>query len=231
MADKTKAEQPKYKADDLVIVQKDQLPVLDMFPVGSLNDETYRRIEKLACWFVLRAPLTEITRLANPSLIDLFKSDKNPKQGSRTNNRSEFEISFLTTLDLDCTEFEFIYSRRAMKPQLVERDLAANDSSVFKNVTERCVCFVGKGETGKEDSCIESICRHVRNGFAHGRIAVKEEGSEPMIFIEDGTTPRDVDYGPNKPVGQKLEVRFRLVVRLSTLERWYGLLMDDNARL
>ena len=72
--------QSKFLAKDLVIVKKDLFPILDRYPIEQVSNETYRRIEKLACWFVLRAPMSEVTRLANPSLIDLFKTDIDPKK-------------------------------------------------------------------------------------------------------------------------------------------------------
>lgn len=218
-------------ASELPIIKKDDFPVLEACPVENLSPDIYRRIERLACWFVLRAPLTEITKLANPSLIGLFKSDKDPKQGSRAANHAEFDESFMSPLGLDCRMFDFIYSRRKMKSALVDSNLDINDCHVFDELTERCVCFVGKNEDGKEDSCIESICRHIRNGFAHGRLAVKEGVKDPSIFIEDGSNPRNVDYGDNKIAVQKLEIRFRMLTRLSTLERWYEILTDDTSRL
>lgn len=215
-------------ASELLIVKKDDFPVLETCPVDNLSPEIYRRIERLTCWFVLRAPLTEITKLANPSLICLFKSNKDPRQGSRATNRSEFDEGFMAPLGIDCTMFDFVYSRRKMKSALIDADLDSNDYHVFDELTERCVCFVGKNEDGKEDSCIESICRHIRNGFAHGRLAVKEGPDGPSIFIEDGPNPRNVVYESDKTPGQKIEIRFRMLARLSTLERWYELLTDDK---
>lgn len=230
MSEKNEKTKPKYDASDLVIVQRAELRVLDAYPIDSLSDEAYSRVEKLACKFVLRAPLTEITRLANPSLIELFKSSTDPKKGSRTENKSDFEKYFLNPLDLDCTNFEFVYTRLSMKGQLKDKGLYENDERAFETSTERCVCFVGRNEAGSEDSCVESLCRHIRNCFAHGRIAIKESGDDPLIFLEDGKTPDNVDYRGNKPSGQKLEIRFRLVARLKTLERWYEILLDDYAK-
>lgn len=229
MSEKNKETKPKCDAADLVIVQKAELRALDAFPIDSLSDKTYSRVEKLACNFVLRAPLTEITKLANPSLIELFKSLSEPKKGSRTENKSDFEKYFLKPLTLDCTNFEFVYTRRSMKGLLKDKELYENDESVFNYPSERCVCFVGRNDAGGEDSCVESICRHIRNCFAHGRVAIKEGDGDPLIFLEDGSTPRDVEYGSSKPAGQKLEIRFRLVARLETLERWYEILLDDYA--
>lgn len=223
--------QSKFLAKDLVIVKKDLFPILDMYPIEQVSNETYRRIEKLACWFVLRAPMSEVTRLANPSLIDLFKTDIDPKKGARSLNKIEFEEAFLVPLGLDCTQFDFVYSRLGMRGQLIDKHLLLNNPEVFSERVERCVCFVGKNDAGKEDSCIESICRHIRNGFAHGRIAIEDDSFDPMIFIEDGSNPRDVEYEDDKPAGQKLEIRFRLVVKLSTLESIYQMMMDDGARL
>lgn len=228
---KTESNTIQYTARDLVIIDKDLFPIMDRYPIEQISDSVYRRIEKLACWFVLRAPMTEVTRLANPSLIDLFKTDIDPKRGARSINKSELEKAFLVPLDLDCTQFEFVYTRMSVRCQLIEKRLIANDETVFSDRTERCVCFVGKNGAGKEDSCIESICRHVRNGFAHGRIAIENDNDDPLIFIEDGATPRNVDYEGEKHFGQKLEIRFRMVIKLSTLELIYQMLMDDGARL
>lgn len=227
----TTTKQSKLLAKDLVIVKKDLFPIMDRYPIEQISDVVYRRIEKLACWFVLRAPMTEVTRLANPSLIDLFKTDIDPKKGARSINKIELEEAFLVPLDLDCTQFEFVYTRLSMRGLLNEKHLFVNDETVFSDRTERCVCFVGKNDAGKEDSCIESICRHVRNGFAHGRIAIENDNDDPLIFIEDGLTPSSVDYQKEKPSGQKLEIRFRMVIKLSTLEQIYQMLMDDGARL
>lgn len=230
MANNVDNEKTKYEANDLVIVQKSDFPVLEAFPIDKLKSETYARIERLACWFVLRAPLSEITKLASPSLIELFSSSSEPKKGSRTENRLDFEKYFLIPLELDCTNFEFVYARLSMKGLLKAKNLDLNDESVFEDASERCVCFVGRNEAGNEDSCIESICRHIRNCFAHGRIAIKEHNDDPLIFLEDGLDPRKVNYGNSKQPGQKLEVRFRMVAHLSTLERWYDILLDDYAK-
>ena len=228
---KTESKKPKYMASDLVIVNKDSFPIMDRYQIEQISDVLYRRLEKLACWFVLRAPMTEVTRLANPSLIDLFKTEIDPKKGARSINKTELEKAFLVPLGLDCTQFEFVYTRLSMRGLLNEKRLFVNDETVFFDRTERCVCFVGKNDAGKEDSCIESICRHVRNGFAHGRIAIEHGNDDPLVFIEDGATPSSVDYQEEKTSGQKLEIRFRMVIKLSTLEQIYQMLMDDGARL
>lgn len=224
---------PKIPARDLMIVAADEFGALDDHPIDALSSRTYARLEKLVSWFVLRAPLTQITRLANPSCIDMFKSDESPRRGSRTFNRSEFEDMFLKPMEIDCSKFEFAYTRNVVKPLLEVNGLTLNNSTVFLdgngNARERAVCFVGKGENGKsEDSCIESICRHVRNAFAHGRVAISESNEEPVVFLEDGATPRGVDYEESdKPSGQLIEVRFRMVVKLSTLETWYKTLVPN----
>lgn len=225
MSEEKNRNQRKYSPDELVIVRRDEFPVLEDNPIDALDCGTYARVERLASWFVLRAPLTEITRLANPGSIALFKTDKDPNKGSRALNRVRFDEKFLSCCGCDCTQFEFVYTRTAMKPQLASLGLTANGSEVFQPATERAVCFVGKNsEDSKEDSCIESICRHVRNAFAHGRIAVKAIAGEPYIFLEDGTNPSKVEFGADKQGGGKIEVRFRMVVRISTLEKWHEIL-------
>lgn len=222
---------PKYAEKDLVIVEKDKFDALASNPIDGLSKDAYQSIETLASWFVLRAPLTGITKLANPGLIDMFKSSETPDRGSRTQNRAEFECTFLNKLGLDCTNFEFIYRRLAVKGMLREYNLASNGEDVFDSLSERCVCFVGKGGTDsqKEDSCIESICHHMRNAFAHGRIAVKSVKGELFLFAEDGGTPRNVDYGEDKPKGQLLEIRFRILIKIATLEAWMDMLNQDGA--
>ena len=223
----SKSENTKYLASDLVIVRKDDFPVLVSNPIDAIDDGLYARLEKLTSWFVLRAPLSQVTRLANPGSIALFKADKDPKEGSRLFNATSFMQTFLMPYGLDCTNFEFIYHRLAVKSQLKELKLEKNDDTVFQSPDERAVCFVGKDEDGsKEDSCIESICRHVRNAFAHGRIAIKEIQYEPYVFLEDGTTPKDVDYQNQKPKGLKLEIRFRMLIRIATLEKWHQALIQ-----
>jgi len=215
-------------SSELEIVPKDAFPALEDYPIDDIDTITYARIERLASWFVLRAPLSELTRLSNPSKICMFTSHKDPKMGSRAENRLQFDQAFLEPLGIDCTQFEFVYTRRAIKPNLIERSLACNSSSVFNSQEERAVCFIGKCEdSSREDSCIESICRHIRNGIAHGRIAVSFLNEEPYLFIEDGSTPRRVNYVGNKPGGQLIEVRFRMLARLSTVERWYQILRSD----
>lgn len=223
--DKKKANQ--IKAQDLVIVPKDQLGALDNNPIDGIDESVYARIEKLTSWFVLRAPLSEVTRLANPGCIDVFKSDKEPAKGSRTRNKMDFEEGFINPLELDCTMFEFAYKRLSVKSMLDACDLRTNGEEVFGSLIERCVCFVGKNGS-KEESCIESICRHVRNAFAHGRIAVKVIEGEPFIFAEDGAPPRDIDYGGKKPGGEKLEIRFRMLLKVATLEEWRKILYFDS---
>lgn len=222
---------PLPKASELIVIQRDSFPILDSYPIEALTDSTYARLEKLASWFVLRAPLTELTRLANLSLLDLFESGQNPSKGSRSANKSSFDSDFLSPFGLDCTKFEFVYSRKMVKPQMDDLGLLSNSSSAFEDMTERCVCFVGKNDSGKEDSCAASFCRHIRNSIAHGRIAIIENDGEPAVFFEDGAPPRDIDYGVSKPAGQKLEIRFRAVIKLSTIEGMYRLLADSKARL
>lgn len=219
----------KYTASELSIVQRDEFPVLDDNPIDALDGAVYSRLEKLASWFVLRAPLTEVTKLANPGSITLFKTDKDPKKGSRALNRAQFDEAFLSACGLDCTQFEFVYTRTMVKPQMISLHLATNSGDVFQSPIERAVCFVGKNsDSSGEDSCIESICRHVRNAFAHGRIAIRKINDEPFIFLEDGTSPDKVDYEGNKPSGSKIEVRFRMLVRIATLETWHGILLHGK---
>lgn len=226
-----KKQDKRYLASELVIVHRDEFPVLDDNPIDVLDYAIYSRLEKLASWFVLRAPLTEVTKLANPGLITLFKTDKDPKKGSRALNRTQFDEAFLSACDLDCTQFEFVYTRTMVKPQMISLNLTTNGSNTFQSIVERAVCFVGKdSDSSSEDSCIESVCRHVRNAFAHGRIAIKVVNGEPFIFLEDGTDPRNVDYGGDKPGGSKIEVRFRMLVRISTLETWHDILLHGKRR-
>lgn len=205
---------------DLVIVPKNEFPILEEYPIDEIGD-LYERIEKLASWFVLRAPLSEVTRLANPSCISMFESSATPDKGSRSKNRVAFDDFFLCPLGLDCTKFEFVYKRTQVKTAAESLELNSNTSMVFSEQSERAVVFVGKDDDGKEDSCIESICRHVRNSFAHGRIAINDNEGDPLIFLEDGTDPSKVQYQGEKPAGKQIEVRMRMLVRLDTLESWY----------
>lgn len=214
----------KIPSNALVIVDKDDFPILGDYPIDSIGD-LYERVEKLASWFVLRAPLSEVTKLANPTCIEMFRDGAEPSDGSRNRNRVAFDDEFLRPLSLDCTQFEFVYTRRQIKGSLETVSLDSNSSDVFERPSERAAVFVGKNSVGKEDSCIESICRHVRNAFAHGRIAVNPNDGEPLVFLEDGCCPRKVHYEGGKTQGEKLEVRMRMVVKLSTLEKWYGRLI------
>lgn len=228
MADAQKRkESTKLKSSELVIVRKDEFPALSENPIDSISSEDYSRVEKLVSWFVLRAPLSEITRLSNPSCIHIFRSAEMPERGSRTEERLKFEKIFLNSEDIDCTNFDFVYRRRAIKSSLADLELASNAEDVFSNPTERAVVFVGKNQEGKDDSCIESVCRHIRNAFAHGRIALKHINDEPFIFLEDGSSPAKVKYEEEKPEGPLLEVRFRMLIKLSTLEDWYGILLSN----
>lgn len=221
-----KEKETKFKESELVIVQKGFLGALDENPIDALDGELYRRIEKLVSWFVLRCPVVETTKLANPGCIGLFKSNDAPKNGSRANNRLKFDEKFLIPFGLDCTNFEFEYKRLAVKPAFIGCNLGTNEASVFDSLDERCACFVGKSGDSKEDSCIESVCRHIRNAFAHGRLAVKEIDGEAFIFMEDGSNPDKVEYDVGLNRGPKLEIRFRLLVKLSTLESWYEILQN-----
>lgn len=223
-----KKEGQKIKSSDLIIVSKDEFPALASNPIDSIASEDYSRVEKLASWFVLRAPLSEITRLSNPSCIQMFKSAEMPERGSRTEERLKFESTFLKPEQIDCTNFDFIYRRRAIKSSLADLELADNTESVFSNPAERAVVFVGKDHNNRDDSCIESVCRHVRNAFAHGRIALKHINNKPYLFLEDGSNPTKVEYEKEKPKGPLLEVRFRMLIKLSTLEDWYGILLSKN---
>lgn len=230
------SENKKYSASSLVIVRKNDFPVLESNPIDAIDDGLYARLEKLTSWFVLRAPLSQVTRLSNPGSIALFKTEIDSNKGSRAINRKRFDETFLVPYDLDCTQFEFVYNRISVKPQIIEFNLDKNDDTVFQPLIdsqppiERAVCFVGKGRDGqkKEDSCIESICRHIRNAFAHGRIAIKIVNSEPFIFLEDGITPRDVEYLDAENNGPRLEIRFRMLTRISTLESWHRVLTGNR---
>lgn len=218
---------------DLVIVDKDSFPILNNHPIDEVDSSAYQRVERLASRFLLRAPLTSVTRLANPGAIDMFSSDRDLKRGFRSNGRTKFEDAFINPLDLDCTRFDFAYSRIEMKPKLHGCNLNSNDDAVLGELVERGVFFVGRDQGGsgneqKEDSCIESVCRHVRNAFAHGRIAVIREKDEDYLFLEDGKDPSGVDYDNEKPKYRKLEVRARALLKVSTLEQWYSILQEGE---
>ncbi|WP_165048989.1 MULTISPECIES: hypothetical protein [unclassified Adlercreutzia] len=225
MTDKQKRK--KTPASDLVIVQKSKFPVLEKYPLDGIG-EVYRRVEKLACWFLLRTPIKEISCLANPSCINMFCSSCDPKKGSRTQNRAFFDEQFLLPFGLDCTKFEFVYLRKGMKLNLANLDLSSNGADAFDSLDERAALFIGRKENGEEDSCIESVCRHIRNAFAHGRIAVLLRGTDAYIFLEDGNKPQKVEYeGEEKPEGSLLEIRMRMIVKLDTLEAWYRILVES----
>lgn len=215
-------EKPKIPYSALEIVPRDSLPVLDDNPI-DIKSEQYARLERLASWFVLRSPLGDITKLAGPSFIEQYRLGTDPKQGSRTQNQAAFESAFLIPLNLDCTNFEFIYRRKEMQGALDELGLGTNSDSVFSSFEERGVLFVGK-RSSIEDSCIESVCRHVRNAIAHGRLAIKNNESKPYLFLEDGAPPRQVLWPPDKPTGIQLEVRMRMVLSFDTLEAWHAIL-------
>lgn len=224
----SKSKDAKYLASDLVIVQKHNFPVLASNPIDAIDDGLYARLEKLTSWFVLRAPLSQVTKLANLGSIALFKTEVDSSKGARAKNRAIFDETFLVPYNLDCTQFEFVYKRVFVKLQMSALDLPKNDDGVFQSTEERAVCFVGKGDEGsKEDSCIESICRHIRNAFAHGRIAIKRVNNEPFIFLEDGITPRDVEYLDTESNGPKHEIRFRMLARIPTLESWHRVLIGN----
>ena len=209
-------------ASDLVIVSRDELPVLAANPIDEAS-ELYARLEKLASWFLLRSPLGDVTKLASPSFIEQYRLGNDPKQGSRTQNRAAFENAFLIPLHLDCTKFEFVYRRKEMRGSLSELGLESNTDSTFSTFEERGVLFVGK-KGNSEDSCIESVCRHVRNALAHGRIAIKSNGQKPFLFLEDGSLPRSVSWPSGKPSGAQLEVRMRMILSFETLEGWKAIL-------
>ena len=212
----------KIPSSELVIVPEDWLPVLDSNPIDSTGDQ-YSRLERLASWFVLRSPLGDITKLASQSFIDKYRLGKDPKQGARTQNRVAFESAFLVPLGLDCTKFEFVYRRREVRGAMNELELETNSDAVFSSFEERGVLFVGK-KGSVEDSCIESVCRHVRNALAHGRLAIKCKGQKPFLFLEDGASPRNVSWPEIKPEGDQLEVRMRMVLSFDTLEAWHSIL-------
>lgn len=207
---------------DLEIVPRDLLPILDANPIDN-KSEPYARLEKLASWFVLRSPLGDITKLASPSFIEQYRLGTDPKQGSRTQNRAAFESTFLVPLGIDCTRFEFVYRRKEVRPALGELDLGTNTDDVFSSFEERGVLFVGKSNV-LEDSCIESVCRHVRNAIAHGRLAIKNNAQKPYLFLEDGAPPRNVSWPSDKPAGAQLEVRMRMILSFDTLEAWHAIL-------
>lgn len=211
------------RSSGLVIVARPSFLALEANPIDAIGEEGYARIERLVSWFVLRAPLTDETRLANPGSIGMFSSDVSPERGSRTVNRGRFEESFLVPLGLDCTAFEFVYRRSQMRPALLDVGLGSNGPEVFDSVEERGAVFVGRGRSSREDSCAESVFRHVRNAFAHGRLAAKDIGGELFLFLEDGCDPRNVEYDTPRP-DRPLEVRARLLLRVSTLEEWHTVL-------
>lgn len=215
----------KVSASDLVIVEKAVFPALEHFPIDTLSSETYERLKELACFYLLRTPIDEISRLANPSCIDTFKLSTNPQNGSRDWNRVAFNDGFICPLGLDCKQFVFVYKRNEIKPNFNNYELSSNDATVFESTDERAVVFVGKSDSGREDSCIESICRHIRNALGHGRVSINDHGNEPYIFLEDGASPRKVDYSDGcKSKNPTLELRMRMLIKLSTLERWREIL-------
>lgn len=64
-----------------------------------------------------------------------------------------------------------------------------------------------------------SICYHIRNAFAHGRLAMYgyKNGSDIVFALEDGVKKKG-----------KFEVRSRMILKKSTLKKWMEILKSGR---
>lgn len=213
--------------DRLVLIEKNYFPLLEAYPIDA-DDVLYQRVLRLMGFYLFRAPLPNTTLLADESSINNYESSNTPATGSRAENRSAFDQSFLIPCSIDCASVDFAYTRKEMQPKLEEINLLDDSRTFFENPRERGVFYVGKPD-GKEESCIQSVCRHIRNAFGHGRIAICSKPDGIYAYIEDGCNPRDVDYDGEKPDCKMFEIRARALIKLETLEKWQELLFKTEA--
>lgn len=214
-------------ASKLAIIDRDDFTVLDSHPIDALSDSSYRTIEQLCTQLVLRAQRPGATRLANETLIDLFDYETTTRSGARDASKVALNEDFLIPVGVDCSMFSFCYTRAQVPGVLLASNLDSNGPAVFQSEVERCACRVGK-HNNVEDSCIKSIFYHLRNAFAHGRIALMETTSDLYLFAEDGCSPREVNWDVSKP-SNPLEINFRAVLKVKTITDWYQLLLDKSA--
>ena len=64
-----------------------------------------------------------------------------------------------------------------------------------------------------------SICYHIRNAFAHGRLALYdyEKGKDVVFVLEDGLKK-----------GDKFQVRSRMILKKSTLKQWMDIIKSGK---
>ena len=64
-----------------------------------------------------------------------------------------------------------------------------------------------------------SICYHIRNAFAHGRLAMYdyEKGKDVVFVLEDGLKK-----------GDKFQVRSRMILKKSTLKQWMDIIKSGK---
>lgn len=213
--------------DKLALVEKNYFPLLETYPIDADN-VLYERILKLMGSFLFRAPIPDTTLLADKSLINNYESSNTPAMGSRAENRSAFDQAFLIPCSIDCTRVDFAYTQKEMQPKLEALNLLGDSGTFFEQPRERGVFYAGRPD-GKEESCIQSVCRHIRNAFGHGRLAICGKPDDIYVYIEDGCNPRKVDYGGKKPDCKMLEIRARALIKLETLEGWQKLLFKTEA--
>lgn len=63
-----------------------------------------------------------------------------------------------------------------------------------------------------------SICRHIRNSFAHGRFRIYDGSNEDLIYVMEDGVKHDNEF----------QVRSRMILKESTLIEWMNILKKNN---
>jgi hypothetical protein len=164
------------------------------------NEYADESLKDLIMFFVINTPCTDLSS----SSIDL--SDYGWSKDIWKNDKLKNALFRVAEIEREST---FVVAHRTN-----EMKSACEKASLKKNFhrnrdKERIAIFKGRYNE------FLSICYHIRNSFAHGRLAMYdyENGKDIMFVLEDGV----------KKNGE-FQVRSRMVLKKSTLIKWMQIL-------
>lgn len=164
------------------------------------NEYADESLKDLIMFFVINTPCTDLSS----SSIDL--SDYGWSKDIWKNDKLKNALFRVAEIEREST---FVVAHRTN-----EMKSACEKTSLKKNFhrnrdKERIAIFKGRYNE------FLSICYHIRNSFAHGRLAMYdyENGKDIMFVLEDGV----------KKNGE-FQVRSRMVLKKSTLIKWMQIL-------
>lgn len=172
--------------------------------IGETGALSVKRLSKLYCFYVLETPCENLSSMS----VSLTERGWGSKPWKTEGNRLYGRL--LTDLDFKVNENLFVCtSVNETKRLFIDAKLP---ESFKRDVKEEKIAFYHS-----EKAQFMSIARHLRNSLAHGRFAARKVEGETFMYLEDG-----------KRGGEGYEVRARMVIRYSTLEKWMAILKKES---